>query len=444
MSLVQFLRIFWGRRSIILIAVICSVLGGYIVTRLVPPRYEAVARVMFNFTKPDPISGEFLNMRGADAYFTVQTEVLKSYEVSSRAAEALGLTSDPRLIAEYNARPSSDTRDFSHWLAQRVSDETEPGLEGTVLLIKFRAPSRAMAKQGAEALRQSYMQESLVRRRAYGAKNAAWYDQQALAARRAAETAELAKANFERQHGIVMSGENDLDSQRLAALAGAAAIPSVAAAPIVNSGASLQLAQIDANISQASKELGPNHPQLQALRQQRSLLAGVVAREEAAARAAASGQTGVAIINRALQEQKARVIAERDKVERLRQLQAEVDLRRDQYKRAAQRAGELGLEAAVADTGLTPLDPIIAPSSPAFPKTPLMVGGAGALGLGLGLALALLLELLNRRVRGVEDLDLGPETPCIGFVREPQRPTPDGVFDKLSDWLQRLGRRASA
>ena len=443
MSLIQFVRIFWSRRSIILIAAICSVLGGYVVTLLVPPRYEAVARVMFNFTKPDPISGEFLSMGGAGAFFTTQTELIKDYRVASRAAEALGLSSDPMLIAEYNARPSSDNRDFSHWLAQRVSDETEPNIQGTVLEIKFRASTPAMAKRGAEAVRQSYLDESLAGRRAYGAKNAAWYNQQALGARRAAEAAELAKANFERQHGVVMSGENDLDSQRLAALAGAAAVPSVAAAPI-SSGASLQLAQIDANITQASKELGPNHPQLQALQQQRRLVAGVVARDEAAARAAASGAAGVAVINRALQEQKARVISERDKAERLRQLQSEVDLRRDQYKRTAQRAAELSLEAAVADTGLTPLGVAVAPSAPAFPNKALMVGGAGALGLGLGLALALLLELLDRRVRGVEDLDLGPGAPCIGIVREPFRLSSNNLFDRLAKELQRLGRRAPA
>jgi hypothetical protein len=50
----------------------------------------------------------------------------------------------------------------------------------------------------------------------------------------------------------------------------------------------------------------------------------------------------------------------------------------------------------------------------------MMVGGAAALGLGLGLTLALLLELLNRRVRGVEDLNLSPDVRCIGVVRAPR------------------------
>ena len=40
-------------------------------------------------------------------------------------------------------------------------------------------------------------------------------------------------------------------------------------------------------------------------------------------------------------------------------------------------------------------------------------------GSGMGMALALLLELLNRRVRSVDDLSLSDEIRCIGVVEEP-------------------------
>ena len=62
---------------------------------------------------------------------------------------------------------------------------------------------------------------------------------------------------------------------------------------------------------------------------------------------------------------------------------------------------------------------VLAPSKPAFPNKPLMLGGAAALGIGLGLGLSLLLELLNRRVRGVEDLNLSKDVLCIGVIRSP-------------------------
>jgi uncharacterized protein involved in exopolysaccharide biosynthesis len=186
------------------------------------------------------------------------------------------------------------------------------------------------------------------------------------------------------------------------------------------SGSHMQLAQLDAQIAQASKTLGPNHPEMQALRAQRETLAKVVAQEDAQTRRIASGESGAAAISRVLQEEKARVIGQRDKQERLRQLQSEVDLRRDQYKTTSARAAELALQASLTDPGLTPMGVVVAPTKPAYPNKPLMVGGAAALGLGLGLGLALLLELLNRRVRGVEDLNLSSELKCIAVVRTPR------------------------
>jgi uncharacterized protein involved in exopolysaccharide biosynthesis len=169
-----------------------------------------------------------------------------------------------------------------------------------------------------------------------------------------------------------------------------------------------------------SKNLGPNHPQMQALRAQRATVAQVVEQEASEARKASTGETGAAVLSRVLQEEKSRVIGQRDKVEKLRQLQAESDLRRDQYKKTAARGAELTLQASVADPGLTSMGIVVAPTKPAFPNKPLMVGGAAALGFGLGLGLALLLELLNRRVRGVEDLNISSEVRCIGVVRSPR------------------------
>ena len=77
------------------------------------------------------------------------------------------------------------------------------------------------------------------------------------------------------------------------------------------------------------------------------------------------------------------------------------------------------MESAVTDTGLTPLGMVLTPSKPAFPNKPLMIGGGIGLGLAMGMALSLLLELLNRRVRSVDDLQLTEDIHCIGVLEEP-------------------------
>jgi len=110
------------------------------------------------------------------------------------------------------------------------------------------------------------------------------------------------------------------------------------------------------------------------------------------------------------------VISQRDKVEKLRQLDSEVELRRAQYQKTAARAGDLQIEASVAETGMTPLGVVVTPNTPTFPNKPLVLGGSLGLGFGFGLGLALLIELLNRRVRGVEDLEGSLDVPCLAVI----------------------------
>ncbi len=424
MGIIQFLRVLWARRLLVLACTVFTFLGALVVALAVTPRYDATARVMLGLLKPDPVTGMGIDTRNLGAYIDTQRELIKDYAVTGSVVDRLGWLTDPTKITQYQGRGKNDTRDFRRWLAQQVSDRTNAKLtSGTIYEITFSSQSPVEAKVGAEVLRQSYMDYTLLTRRQDAARNAQWYSAQAQSARNLADQAELAKAAYERENGIVMQGDNgsnqvDIDSTRLAALVGqqATAPAAAAAAPQGSSGASLQLAAIDAEIAQNSEKLGPNHPQMLQLRARRNLIAKVVAEEAANARSGSTTAAAVGAISRAVQEQKARVIGQRDKVERLRQLQSEVDLRREQYKKTAERAAELTLEAGVADSGMSSLGVVVTPAKAAFPNKPLILGGAFVLGGALGLALALLVELLNRRVRGVEDLELDAGFNCLAVI----------------------------
>jgi len=418
MSIVQFFRILWSRSLIVVIAVVASVLGAFVVTLIAQPRYEATSRVMMGLLKPDNVTGQAMNPKAVGAYVATQKELIRDYDIAGQVAEELGWLSDPRKIREYQARPATDTRDFRRWLSQKVADRTTVDLAaGQILEISFSSGNPVEAKVAADALRKAYLDFSLNSRRQEATKNAAWWARQAEVSRAAAEKAEVAMAAAERETGIVMDGKMDMDTQRLRALAGqAAVVPTGAQQAAQTSGASLQLAQIDAQIAQLSQTLGPNHPQMQELKARRATTAVLVAHEQETARSSASGADSRAVIEGALEAQKSRVISQRDKVERLRQLSSEVELRRQQYQTTASRAGQLSIEASVADTNMTPLGVVVTPTKPTFPNKPLILGGALALGLGLGLGLAFLIELLNRRVRGVEDLEGSLEVPCLAVV----------------------------
>lgn len=426
MSIAQFLRILWAYRLLVIITTVATLVGALVAVLVVPPAYQAQTRVMLNTLKPDPVTGEVIPSTASKTFLATQIELIKDYGVAGQAVEALGWLSDPRAIEQYAADRSQDG-DIRRALAQQIIDRTDVTVPSStnILEIGFRSGSADDARAMANALRDAYIESTLNSRRREATRNADWYTQQAEKERVLLGKADEAKTAYEREAGIVMQDEKtDIETARLRALSSQSSLgaPIVSSAPITtSSAAAMQLAQLDSQIAQAGQNLGPNHPMMIELKGRRASLAKVVTDEQAAARAAAAvanaaaGQSAGAL-NRAVAQQTTRVIANREKIERLTQLQAEVNLHRGQMDKALSRAAELRQEAAVADSGITVLSEAVTPKKPTFPNKPLIFGGGLVLGAALGLLLSLLLEFLNRRVRGVEDLQSGMDAPLLAII----------------------------
>src|SRR6266481_4078135 len=206
MSIIQFLRILMARWPLVVACTVFTFLGGLAVSLLMQPRYEATARIIFNnVLKPDPVTGAASNTQDLGFYIDTQRELIKDFRVTGPVVAKLNWLTDPGRQAAYQGRPAGDNRDFNHWLAQQIAERTSAkSVSGTVFEIIFSSPSAIEAKEGAEALRQSYIDYSLSARRQDAARNAQWFMSQAEQARKLAEQAQLAKAAFERANGIVM------------------------------------------------------------------------------------------------------------------------------------------------------------------------------------------------------------------------------------------------
>lgn len=430
MSLVQFLRILWAHRYVTIATTVCTLIGALIAIMIVPPRYEAVSRVMLNTLKPDPVTGEVISSVGSRTYIATQTELIKDYGVAGKAVDQLNWASNPDVITQYQTS-NNNGMDIRRWLAQRITAGTGvkvvPGTN--ILEISYRTSTPNEAKAMADALRNAYIDSTLDTRRREATRTADWYSLQAEKERSLLNAADATKTAYEKEHGIVMQADNtDVDSARLRALSSQGAAPAAVMAPQmpVSSPSAAQLVQLDAAIAQASKNLGPNHPQMVQLRAQRASLAQVAAQEMAAARAAAGAAASAAsasasIIQREVAAQTSKVISKRDKIEKLMQLQADVNLRRDQYNKSMARIAELRQQASVADTGITTLGEAVTPRNPSFPNKPLILGGALGLGFGIGILLSLLLELFGRRVRSIEDIQGSIDVPLLAVIDAPPR-----------------------
>lgn len=425
MSLTQFFAILVARRWMIIAAVLASLAGAFLVVLLVPPRYTADTRVLLDVIKPDPVTGQVMSPQFARAYTQTQIQLIQDSRVAGAVVDELGWSKDPTMLARY-AVPG-DPNGARRALAQFIIDRTQAKLiEGSnIMEISYTGSSPDAARTVADALRRAYIHAAVQTKRDSAAESADWYDAQASKAQRLLNIAEDAKAQFEREHGVIMADDKtDIDSQRLAALSSSApvAAPSIApAVPAASSGTAAELAGVDAQIAQASRTLGANNPVLVQLRQKRIVLANQVAQERSAANAAVAAARSAANAasagSGALQAQKSKVLANSENLARLRQLQNDVDVRRDQYAKATQAAAQLRAQSATDDAGVSVLSDAVAPESPSFPKIPLVVFGSLGLGLVLGLLAALLTELLNRRLRTARDLqDVVRDSPLLAVI----------------------------
>jgi uncharacterized protein involved in exopolysaccharide biosynthesis len=458
MSIIQFFRILWAYRLLTVVTTVATLIGAGIAVLIVPPSYEASTRVMLNVLKPDPVTG--LSMAGqAREYVETQLQLIKDFGVAGQAVDQLGWTSLPETLQGYTAAGSPDGG-MRRWLAQSIIDKTKTGVVGgtNILEISFRAATPTQASSMANALRDAYIESTISGRRREAMRNAEWFTQQADKERQLLDAADQKKTAYEKETGIVMADEKtDIETARLRSLSGqtSAGTPMIQAplAAATASPSTMQLAQLDAQIAQASKSLGANHPAMIEMHARRATLAKIVEQDQAAAREAVAASAraagaGAGALNRAVAEQTSRVVAQREKIQHLTQLQQEVNLHRETMEKSLGRAAELRQEAAIADPGVTVLGEAVTPRHPSFPNKPLILGGGLLLGAGLGLLLSLILELLNRRVRGVEDLDHLIDAPLLAVIppqvvtREPAAAKPTAT--KRGKGFLPQGRRAAS
>ena len=439
MSILQFLRILWAYRVLIMASTALCAFVAIVTVQLVPPRYVAQSRVMLDVIKPDPVTGQVIATAFLRAYTKTQIELVKDLQVIRRVVEDLGLDKDPKLQAAYRQRPSAQRDlDFDRWAAEEVMEGADAKLiEGSnILEISFASSSPERAKQVADGLRKAYIEMTLQSRREAARRNADWYESQAEKSKAVLFKAELDKTNFERENGILLQDDKiDIDSARLAALAAQGQAPVFTASGGGSAPSAGLLAQVDAELDQASRVFGPNHPTLKALQARRATLEKQVAEERNSAAAAAGAAVSAArATSGMLEAQKAKVMTQRDKVERLRLMQDEIDLRREQYTKGIARAAELRQEAEIAESGVVPLAAAITPQDPVFPKKKLIIGASFFGGLGLGVLIGLMLELFGRRVRSPDDLEGAIDAPVLAVVRRQGKP------GKAAWWRPDFGR----
>lgn len=435
MSPIQFLRILTARRLIILVTLITCVVVAVGVARTLPERYPARARVLMDVVKPDPVTGLAIANNAARGYVKTQMELIQDYRVAGDVVDRLGWEKNPAVVAIWQDETGGNG-DFRRWGAQRIIENTAVDVvEGSnILEITYEAPNPEVAKQIVNLLRTAYIDASLRFRTDSAGRTADWYYEQSDKAQRALAAAEAAKSEFMAQNNLVVGANGteaetsklqDLQSALATARGGqvqaeAQAALTAAGSQIVDS-LKMQLATLNDQIQDAGQKLGEQHPTYRALLTRRTTLQAQLAREERESRQEGALRSGVsrksvAELQADYEAQRAKVLGMQGKLSQLNQLQREVELRRQQYEKAAARTADLRLESNVSESSLVVLGDAIAAGRPSFPNWPQILGLSFAFGLGLGVVIAVFTELLTRRIRGAEDLGFVTKAPVFAII----------------------------
>ncbi|HEY0647311.1 hypothetical protein [Phenylobacterium sp.] len=405
-----------GRWLVVAISVAACLIGGLVVIATSPPRYKGTARVVLDYIRPDPTTGAVLPSKMLDAYITSQINLIRDFQVTGPAVEAMGFVDNPDIQAAYYANPPADGRDLHSWIAAQVGAAAGGSMveDSNILEIAYIASSPELAEAVVDALRAAYIESGAAQTR-----RAAEEQGQRLATRIEAAKATLAQLEdmqnrYEDETGLTISERGrDEEAAKLEDMLRVDRMP-VVVKPSGPGVAGILLRQLDGEIAEASTTLGVNHPRLIGLRQRRIALQAQV--EANASRASSSAQVvaqNERIAAAMVEQQMSKVLAAREPTLRLRLMQDEINrLRQDINKMTESLVASRTLSGADIST-TKPIGPPVAEKTPVFPNKLLILGGSAGLGLLAGCLLAILIELMGRRIRAARDLEAATGAPVL-------------------------------
>ncbi|MCO5978875.1 chain length determinant protein EpsF [Ideonella oryzae] len=446
MSFSQFISILRARWRLSLLVLTVTVLATIVVSLNLPKRYTATASVVVE-VKPDPISGAVYGGMMNPSIMATQADIITSDRVARQVAKSLKLAQNPEIVSQW--RDSTKGKgSMDDWLAGLLKRQLEiqPSRESNVITINYQAADPIFAAAVANAFVQAYIDTTIDLRVEPARQYSGFFNQRAQAAREKLESSQTRLSEYQRERGIVGGDERlDIETQRLnelssqlvllQSLAAESSSRSAQAAksadrmsealtdPAVGS-LKVELNRAEANLQDLNTRLGPNNPQVI---QARASIAELRSRLETETRRAVGSATvnanvnaaRVAEVKSALEAQRTKVLKMKESRDEMSVLQRDVDNAQQAYDAIVGRMNQSSLESQTQQSNVNVLSSAVPPLTQSSPRLGLNIALALVLGTMLAVASAIVRELMDRRVRGPEDLVAALGLPIVGVMPRP-------------------------
>jgi chain length determinant protein EpsF len=431
-----FLILFAHRYAAALVFVLVA-LSGLTFTWITPKSYQATTDLLVD-SRTDPIAG-VVNTGGN--YIATQIAILQSERVAIGVVKRLRIADNPSLVSQWQLATQGKVpleNFYANFL--RIGLMAEPLRGSNVIRLTFEGADPKFATAVVNTYAQAYVDLVIDLRVEPVRQYADWFEDRLKTLRGNVEAAQNNLSEYQREKGIVGNDQRaDVESQRLdALLAQLVALqgeniaissrqktssdelsPDVQASTVVQSLRS-ELNRAESRLTEISISLGPMHPQRVQLEAQVAELKQQLAKEITRV----SGGSRVAKTTAGLREselrasidaQKERVLSLRAERDRVAVLTQEVEAANRIYESVLTRSNQLNLEKQSDQANVSILSPAVEPTAPYKPNIPKYLAASllGALAAALGAALGL--ELLNRKVRVIEDIAI-EDVPVLGVI----------------------------
>lgn len=448
MGIREFIAVLRARWKVALLVFVLTVGTTVGVSLVLPKQYTASSSVVVDY-KPDPVTAMMSAGMASSAMLATQVDVIRSDRVARRVVRNLKLADNPQ-VREQWMESTAGEGDIETWLSEslRKQMDVQPSRESSVITVSYKAPDAQFAAGLANAFVQAYLQTTLELRVDPARQYSTFFDNRAKEARDALEKAQGKLSAFQKEKGIIATDErldvenarlNELSSQavmlqalaseagsRQAQARGASAdrIQEVLNNPLI-SGLRADLSRAEARLQELNAKFGENHPQVV---EAKANIASLRAKVDAEVQRVSGGvSVSNAIARQRESDVRAALEAQRVKVLRLKAvrdegavLQRDVESAQRAFELVMQRLNQTTLESQTTQSNVNLLTTAVPPLEPSSPRLLLNSALSLVLGAMLAVGIALVLEMMDRRVRGVGDVSAVLGLPVLGVM-----PTPD-------------------
>ncbi|TVO68099.1 chain length determinant protein EpsF [Denitromonas ohlonensis] len=443
MSFQQFLLILRARLWLVL-ATLAVVVGTTLAVSLIlPKQYTAEVALVVDAKSADPLLGGLLPAQMIPGYMATQVDIISSDRVAQRVVGLLKMDQSP-VVQEQWREDTDGEGSIKVWLAELLKKklDVKPSRESNVITIGYQGTDPGFAAGVANTFAQAYIDVSLELKVEPARQYAKWFDGQTNSLRADLEVAQKKLSEYQQERGIIATDERlDVETARLAELStqlsmaqaqrvdsrsrqtqggSAESLPEVMQNGLIQSLKS-DLSRQEATRMQMAGRLGANHPELARIDAEISSLRDRIATETRRV-VSSLGTTNrvnvqrVTEVEAALEAQKQKILDLKAQRDQIAVFQRDVENAQRAYDLVTQRLAQTSLESQTQQTNVVVLSPAVAPLKPSSPKVLLNTALAVFLGMLLGVGAALLLELMDQRVRGEEDLTLLDGVPMLGTI----------------------------